>query len=64
MRPSLRLNNKSKFLLNNISTRKYSTRASAASASSLNDRLNTIIKELGLNPVYIFKNLERENTRK
>jgi group I intron endonuclease len=28
------------------------------------ERLNTIIKELGLNPVYIFENLDSENIRK
>lgn len=31
--------------------------------TSSSERLNTIIKELGLNPVYIFENLESENIR-
>lgn len=30
---------------------------------NISDRLNLIIKELGLNPVYIFENLDSENTR-
>jgi group I intron endonuclease len=31
---------------------------------SSTERLNTIMKELGLNPVYIFENLETENIKK
>ena len=32
--------------------------------TSCSERLNTIIKELGLNPVYIFESLEKENIKK
>ena len=59
--------NKVKYILN--SHRGYSTISSFASQeyknieSSSSERLLTIIKELGLNPVYIFENLESENIK-
>ena len=69
-----KLNNKYSFRggrgLNNLSIRKYSTNSSNKSAydgdasETISGRLNTIIKELGLNPVYTFENLSLETTRK
>lgn len=46
------------------SLRKYSTNSSLNNSSDISDRLKEIIKELDLNPVYIFENLNSENTRK
>ena len=46
------------------SLRKYSTNCSANNSLDISDRLKEIIKELGLNPIYIFENLNLENTNK
>uniref|UniRef100_UPI0030E4254F GIY-YIG endonuclease n=1 Tax=Daedaleopsis nitida TaxID=1140402 RepID=UPI0030E4254F len=65
--PLLTACNKVIYILN--SHRGYSTFPSLASQeytkfeTSSSERLNTIIKELGLNPLYIFENLESENIR-
>ena len=58
-----KLNNKSTYYLN---IRRYSTIPSSNNSIefSYSERLNSIIKELGLNPVYIFENLDSENIRK
>lgn len=57
-----KLNNKSTYFLNK---RRYSTiPCSNNSIKFSSERLNSIIKELGLNPVYIFENLDSENIRK
>ncbi len=45
------------------SLRKYYT-SSANNNLNISDRLKEIIKELGLNPLYIFENLNLEETRK
>jgi group I intron endonuclease len=45
------------------SLRKYSTSFSANNSIDISDRLKEIIKELGLNPIYIFENLNLENTK-
>jgi group I intron endonuclease len=52
--------------LNNLNIRSYSTNASSNKSKdfSCSERLITIIKELGLSPIYIFENLELENIRK
>jgi group I intron endonuclease len=52
--------------LNNLNIRSYSTNASSNKSNdfSCSERLITIIKELGLSPVYIFENLDLENIRK
>lgn len=44
-----------------IKTRKYSTNCTGN--NNISDRLNEIIKELNLNPVYVFEDLNRENIR-
>lgn len=56
---------KSNFVLNkSIVTRGYCTSSRTSSISPCKtDRLNTIIKELGLIPVYIYENLELESTK-
>ncbi len=61
-----KLNNKEKYFLNNLNIRSYSTISSSkkGNESSCSERLTTIIKELGLNPVYIFETLDSENIRK
>lgn len=58
-----KLNNKSTYYLNK---RRYSTNPSSNNGIefSYSERLNSIIKELELNPVYIFENLDSENIRK
>ncbi len=58
-----KLNSKSTYYLNK---RRYSTNLSSINSIefSHSERLNSIIKELGLNPVYIFENLDTENIRK
>lgn len=55
--------NKSTYYLNK---RRYSTIPSSNNSIEFyySERLNSIIKELGLNPVYIFENLDSENIRK
>jgi len=61
-----KLNNKVIYPLNNLNIRSYSTIASSNKGNELfcSERLITIIKELGLSPVYIFENLDLENIRK
>ena len=58
-----KFNNKSVNYLNKkrYSTISYTNKSIEFSSS---DRLNSIIKELGVNPVYIFENLNLENIRK
>jgi group I intron endonuclease len=70
----IKINNKSIFrgrsCLNNLSIRKYSTNSLNKSgydgyaSETISERLNIIIKELGLDPVYTFENLNLESTRK
>jgi len=61
-----KLNNKAIYPLNFLSIRNYSTIPSSNKGNepSCLERLITIIKELRLNPVYIFENLDSENIRK
>jgi group I intron endonuclease len=68
-----KLNNKVIFSLNKFNIRSYSTNASSnnkkrnnkkSNELSCSERLITIIKELGLSPVYYFENLDLENIRK
>jgi hypothetical protein len=63
-----KLNNKSTYFLNSLNIRRYSTISSSNNSiefsCSPSERLGSIIKELGLNPVYIFENLVSENIRK
>lgn len=63
-----KLNNKVIFSLNKFNIRSYSTNVSSnnkkSNELSYSERLITIIKELGLNPVYKFENLDLENIRK
>ena len=67
-----KLNNKSIYILNKFSRRlrrhkrKYSTTPflNKSIETSCSERLNIIIKELGLNPIYVFENLDSENIRK
>jgi hypothetical protein len=58
-----KLNNK---LTNYLNKRKYSTISYSKNCIELSysEKLNSIIKDLGLNPVYIFENLDSENIRK
>ena len=58
-----KFNNKS---TNYLNKKRYSTISSLNNSIefSYSERLNSIIKELGLNPVYIFENLNLENIRK
>ena len=56
-----KLNNKLTYYLNKT---RYSTIPSSIIEFSCSERLSWIIKELGLNPVYIFENLDSENIRK
>jgi group I intron endonuclease len=44
--------------------RKYSTNCSVNSSINVSERLNEIVKELGLNPVYLYEDLNLDNTRK
>jgi group I intron endonuclease len=61
-----KLNNKSIYLLNKFSKRRYSIIPflNKSLEISCTERLNIIIKELGLNPTYVFENLDLENIRK
>lgn len=70
-----KLNNKSSSRggsLNNLSIRNYSTNSCLNKSGgydgyvseTISERLNTIIKDLGLNPVYTFENFCLESTRK
>ena len=58
-----KFNNKS---VNYLNKKRYSTISYTNNSIefSSSDRLNSIIKELGVNPVYIFENLNLENIRK
>lgn len=65
--------NKSIYLFYNLNKRRYSTTLSLRSVRQTinnntdnlySERLNSIIKELELNPVYIFENLDSENVNK
>lgn len=47
-----------------LNKRKYSTILSSNNNNNISERLNTIIDELGLIPVYIYENLGSEITRK
>ena len=62
----LKYNKMNKELFNKISLKKYSTTCSTYNNNNINisDRLKEIIKELNLNPIYIFENLNLENTKK
>ena len=44
--------------------RKYSTNCSVNSSINVSERLDKIVKELGLNPVYLYEDLNLDNTRK
>jgi len=61
-----KLKNKGIYPLNTLYIRKYSTTPSSSKGSEASclERLITIIRELGLNPMYIFENLDSENIRK
>ena len=63
-----KFNNKAKYPLNNynFNIRSYSTISSSNRGNEpfCSEGLITIIKELRLNPVYIFENLDSENIRK
>jgi len=59
-----KLINKSVYLINTCNKRGYSTIPHLNKSVESSERLNTIMKELGLNPVYIFENLEKENIKK
>ena len=60
-----KVNNKSRYLItNSIHKRGYCTNSSINSKLSASENLSTMMKELGLNPVYIFENLNTENTKK
>ena len=63
-----KLNNKSIYglRLNNLSKRRYSTTClnKSGCAETSFERLNTIMEELGLNPVYTYEKLDSENIRK
>jgi len=60
-----KLNNKLTYPLNIFNIRSYSTNASSNKGYELScsERLIKIITELGLNPVYIFENLDLENIK-
>jgi group I intron endonuclease len=60
-----KINNRAIYPLNKLNIRNYSTIPSSNKDNepSCLERLTTIIRELGLNPVYIFENLDSENIR-
>lgn len=60
-----KFNNKklSRVSINDLNIRKYSTTKSSY-VETESERLNTIINELNLNPVYTFENLNLETTKK
>jgi group I intron endonuclease len=49
---------------NEIGLKKYYTSCSKSKNIDISDRLKEIITELGINPIYIFENLDLENTRR
>ncbi len=60
-----KINNKSIYFFNSV--RKYSTvnhPSSNKSIETCSERIKSIIEELGVNPVYIFENLDSENVRR
>ncbi len=61
-----KLNHKSICLINSLNNRGYCRLCLPHLKKEiyLTERLNTILKDLGLNPVYIFENLETENIKK
>jgi len=64
-----KLNHKSMCLINSLNNRGYSRLCfpqlnKELSLPSETERLKTILTELGLNPVYIYENLETENIKK
>jgi group I intron endonuclease len=61
-----KFNNKAKFPLDNFKIRSFSTISSSNKGNEplCSERLMTLIKELGLDPVHIFENLDSENIRK
>ena len=61
-----KLSSKVKYPLSNFNLRSYTTISSSnkGKESSCSERLITIIKDLKLNPIYVFENLESENIRK
>lgn len=64
MKNNLKYKVNSKILFNkSIIKRGYSTSCSLNSMK-ISERLKTIIQELGLNPIYIYENLNSEDTRK
>lgn len=61
----LNYNKVNKGLYNKINTKKYySTNNFVNNNINISNRLREIIKELGLNPIYIFENLNLENNKK
>jgi len=63
-----KLNHKSICLINSLNNRGYSRLCFPQLKKEISlpstERLNTILSELGLNPVYIYENLETENIKK
>jgi hypothetical protein len=61
-----KLSSKVKYPLSNFNFRSYTTISSSnkGKESSCSERLVSIIKELKLNPIYVFENLDSENIRK
>jgi len=61
-----KLNNKAIYFLNNHNIRSFSTISylNNREEPSCSERLISIIKEIGLNPIFIFENLNSENVRK
>lgn len=55
--------NSKRLFTKTIIKRKYSTN-SCSNSSKISERLEVIINELGLNPIYVYENLNLENTRK
>ena len=53
--------NSNRLLLNNTFKRRYTTKSSA---ENISETLNISIKELGVNPIYVYENLNLEDTRK
>jgi group I intron endonuclease len=54
-------NKKFKLINKNLNKREYST---VSPSNNISERLNIIIKELGLSPVFIYEKLNSENTRR
>ena len=60
-----KLRNKSIYLIKSLKKRGYSTisHLNKNVKISCSERLNTIMKELELNPVFIYENLDKENLK-